>query len=58
MQKSFRQINEVLCKVLAHNICVLIKEVHAFNIHPKFCAESQKVAAFAQNSSPIHLRLL
>jgi transposase len=30
------QINEVLCKVLAHNICVLIQAIHALNIHPVF----------------------
>ncbi len=35
------QINEALCKVLAHNICVLIQAMHTFNIHPIFCAESQ-----------------
>ena len=31
------QINEALCKILAHNICVLIQAMHAFNIHPMFC---------------------
>ncbi len=35
------QINEALCKVLAHNICVLIHAMHALNIHPVFCAETQ-----------------
>jgi hypothetical protein len=30
------QLNEVLCKVLAHNICVLIQAMHALNIHPIF----------------------
>ncbi len=30
------QLNEVLCKVLAHNICVLIQAIHALNIHPVF----------------------
>ena len=34
------QINEVLCKVLAHNICVLIQAMHALKIHPVFYAES------------------
>ncbi len=33
------QINEALCKVLAHNICVLIQAMHALNIHPVFYAE-------------------
>jgi transposase len=31
------QVNEALCKVLAHNICVLIHAMHALNIHPMFC---------------------
>jgi transposase len=35
------QINEVLCKVLAHNICVLIQAMHALNIHPIFGSESK-----------------
>jgi transposase len=35
------QINEALCKVLAHNICVLIQAMHTFNIHPVFCADTQ-----------------
>ena len=30
------QINEALCKVLAHNICVLIQAMHTFNIEPVF----------------------
>lgn len=34
------QINEALCKVLCHNICVLIHAMHTFNIAPVFCAES------------------
>ena len=33
------QINEALCKVLAHNICVLIHAIHALNIHPIFSSE-------------------
>jgi transposase len=32
------QVNEALCKVLCHNICVLIHAMHALNIHPIFCA--------------------
>jgi transposase len=31
------QINEALCKVLCHNICVLIQAMHHFNIEPMFC---------------------
>jgi transposase len=30
------QINEALCKILCHNICVLIQAMHALNIHPIF----------------------
>lgn len=32
------RINEALCKVLAHNICVLIQAMHAFNTEPLFVA--------------------
>lgn len=32
-------INEVLCKVLCHNIVVLIHEMCALGIEPNFCAE-------------------
>ncbi len=31
------QVNEALCKVLCHNICVLIQAIHTFNIEPMFC---------------------
>jgi transposase len=30
------QVNEALCKILCHNICVLIQAMHALNIHPMF----------------------
>ena len=30
------QINEALCKVLCHNICVLIQAIHALNVEPIF----------------------
>jgi transposase len=35
------QVNEALCKVLAHNVCVLIHAMHALNVHPIFRAETQ-----------------
>jgi hypothetical protein len=35
------QINEALCKVLCHNICVLIQAMHTFNVHPIFSSEIQ-----------------
>ncbi len=31
------QINEALCKVLAHNICVLIQSMHNMGAEPDFC---------------------
>jgi transposase len=30
------QVNEVLCKVLCHNICVLIRAMHELGIEPVF----------------------
>jgi transposase len=30
------QINEALCKVLAHNICVLVQATHELGIEPTF----------------------
>jgi len=32
------QINEALCKILCHNICVLIQSMHELNLKPKFYA--------------------
>lgn len=37
------QINEALCKVLAHNICVLIHAIHELGIEPIFCTETRPV---------------
>ncbi len=36
------QINEALCKVLAHNICVLIQAMHAFNLNPIFATNNER----------------
>jgi transposase len=33
--------NEALCKILAHNLCVLIQEMHELGIEPTFWAEDQ-----------------
>ena len=33
------QINETLCKVLCHNICVLIQSMYELNLKPKFWKE-------------------
>jgi transposase len=35
------QINEALCKVLAHNICVLVAAIHELGIEPVFFASTQ-----------------
>jgi len=34
------QVNEVLCKVLCHNICVLIQSIHELGIEPHFLLTS------------------
>ena len=35
------QVNEVLCKVICHNICCVIQEMHELGVNPDFCVESQ-----------------
>ena len=34
------QINEALCKVLCHNLCVVIQSMYELNITPEFCSET------------------
>jgi transposase len=34
------QINEALCKVLCHNLCVVIQSMHELNITPEFMSEA------------------
>lgn len=34
------QINEALCKVLCHNLCVLIQAIHELNVQVSFGAET------------------
>jgi transposase len=34
------QYNEALCKVLCHNICVLIQAIYELGIDPRFCSEA------------------
>lgn len=36
------QVNEVLCKVLCHNICVLIRAMHDLDIEPMFCDKTKE----------------
>lgn len=33
------QVNEALCKVLCHNICVIIQSMYELNITPEFMSE-------------------
>lgn len=34
------QINEALCKVLCHNLCVIIQSVYELGIAPEFTSEA------------------
>ena len=38
------QVNEVLCKIICHNICVVIQEIHELGIQMdfNFCAKSSE----------------
>lgn len=38
------QINEVLCKVLCHNICVVIQSMYELGIEPVFWADEKKAS--------------
>ncbi len=42
------QVNELLCKVLCHNLCVLVQAIYELGIEPAFWAES----AHAQKVEP------
>jgi hypothetical protein len=35
------QMNEVLCKVICHNLCVVVKYIHELGIEANFWAESR-----------------
>jgi hypothetical protein len=39
------QVNEVLCKVLAHNLCVLIASVYELRLEPVFWTSEAECAA-------------
>jgi hypothetical protein len=36
------QINEALCKILCHNICVLIQSIYELNLEPVFWTNEVK----------------
>lgn len=42
------QINEILCKAVCHNICVLIQEMHEIGINPELLWGSNKVLKAAK----------
>lgn len=42
------QVNEVLCKVIAHNLCVVIQEMHELGIKPEFCTKSAEPAQIVE----------
>jgi len=39
-KKPIAQVNEILCKVICHNLCVLIQSIYELGIEPTFWAES------------------
>ena len=43
------QINEALCKVLCHNLCVVIQSIHELGIEPTFGAEIAFASKFNRN---------
>ena len=36
------QANEVLCKVVCHNLCVLVQEMFKLDVQPDFLAELRR----------------
>ena len=38
------QVNEVLCKILCHNICVLIQSMYELGLEPNFWTFDTKIA--------------
>ena len=50
--KSYNgQANEVLCKIICHNLCVVIQAMFELGIQPDFCAEWPRVEAVGGGSS-------
>jgi transposase len=44
------QLNEVLCKVLCHNLCVIIQAIHELGIEPMFTKEAGKTLSIGIDS--------
>ncbi len=43
-KKEVAQVNEVLCKVLCHNICVVIQSMYELGIEPVFWKDEKKAS--------------
>jgi transposase len=43
-KKEVAQVNEVLCKVLCHNICVVIQSMYELGIEPVFWGDQKKAS--------------
>lgn len=39
-KKPVAQVNEILCKVICHNLCVLVQSIYELGIEPTFWADS------------------
>ena len=52
MKGEVGQLNEALCKVLCHNICVLIQEAQANNVFAEFEKDAHKFEHLHTNSVP------
>ena len=50
------QVNELLCKVLCHNICVVIQSMYELGIEPDFWQNSRMVPQ-RQETTPATLRV-
>jgi len=50
--KSYHgQANEVLCKIICHNLCVVIQAMFELGIKPDFCAELRWMETVSGGSS-------
>jgi hypothetical protein len=43
-KKEVAQVNEVICKVLCHNICVVIQSMYELGIEPVFWSDEKKAS--------------
>jgi len=48
------QVNEVLCKVLYHNLCVLIQAIHELGIEPRFHKHHEKRGSFHETAKVVN----